>query len=55
MHRYMGDHEANAIRSWSDRVPSKSSKYQAESSQDPAIQAYIEAKMALLKGSVAAK
>lgn len=55
MHRYLGDSEANAIRSWSKGVPSKSGKSQTPTAQDPAIQAYIEAKMALLQGTKTSK
>jgi len=44
----MDDRELEAIRTWSDKVPSKSGKVY---DQDPAVQAYMEAKLALFRST----
>lgn len=50
MHRYLGKAESAAIENWNKRVPSKNHESgRSLGAQDPAVQAYIEAKMALFK------
>lgn len=48
-HQFVNQHKAEAIEKWSAQVPSKASWKALMNAPDPSIQAYIEAKLALLQ------
>lgn len=48
-HQFVKQHQAEAIERWSSQVPSKASWKDFMNAPDPSIQAYIEAKLALLQ------
>jgi hypothetical protein len=49
-HHFVGDRKAEAIHRWNDQVPDKlTDERGSKSLSDPCIQAYIEAKLALLR------
>jgi hypothetical protein len=51
-HQYLGSPEKNAIESWNDTVPHKSSRSNAPpDEQDPVIRAYLEAKLSLFRNA----
>jgi len=51
-HHYVGEREAEAIQAWSSRVPDKLPKEHIQTTiSDPSVQAYIVAKLALLRSS----
>src|ERR1700761_1183573 len=51
--QYLDEKEQNAIESWNDTVPKKSTRRQsvAPEERDPVIQAYLEAKMSLFRSA----
>jgi len=44
-HPYLGKREVSAIEDWNEGIPSKKTKTNVE--EDPAVKAYMQAKMAL--------
>lgn len=51
-HHYVGEREAEVIHEWSSRVPDKLPKEGTQAAiLDPSVQAYIAAKLALLRSS----
>lgn len=55
-HHYVGEREAEVIQEWSSRVPDKLPKEHSSAAiLDPSVQAYIAAKLALLRSSTPAR
>jgi hypothetical protein len=51
-HQFVGESKADAIHRWNEQVPTKLTDDRGSKGlSDPSIQAYIEAKMALLRSS----
>lgn len=55
MHRFVNEREVESILRWSDQVPVKTFNSNPPTTSDPAVQAYIEAKMALLRSHAPTK
>jgi len=49
-HRFVGERQAEAIQQWNEQVPDKLTENPgSQGLSDPSVQAYIEAKLALLR------
>jgi hypothetical protein len=55
-HHFVGERKAEAIHRWNEQVPNKlTDESCSQGLSDPSIQAYIEAKLALLRSSTPTK
>ena len=51
-HHFVGERQAEAIQRWNEQVPDKLIENRgSQGLSDPSVQAYIEAKLALLRNS----